>query len=100
MSVSYTHLDVYKRQVAPPTRRDLTSTCGVTLSKAFFQISRADFSSLGSFTFTAVSYTHLDVYKRQLQIRPQPCYEPKNDTNRGKHVSASGYQAFLYRRCV
>ena len=42
----------YPWKVAPPTRRDLTSTCGVTLSKAFFQISRADFSSLGSFTFT------------------------------------------------
>ena len=38
--------------VAPPIRRDLTSTCGVMFSRAFFQISRAGLSSLAILPLT------------------------------------------------
>ena len=67
-SVSYTHLDVYKRQSR--------TTVG-------FSQNGSDGSSQGSFTMVnvadstnAVSYTHLDVYKRQAyaqhcQLRPE-----------------------------
>ena len=51
--VSYTHLDVYKRQDSH------------TSSPVYYQEGTTD----SSFLFgngTAVSYTHLDVYKRQV----------------------------------
>ena len=50
--VSYTHLDVYKRQVA-------ASWAGYSLSD---EAKKAAVNKEGS---VAVSYTHLDVYKRQ-----------------------------------
>ena len=57
--VSYTHLDVYKRQV--------WSLSGTARGNGFQQIlpaqGRAD--GLGA---VAVSYTHLDVYKRQVRM--------------------------------
>ena len=58
-SVSYTHLDVYKRQVYPQTERN-GKTQGVASQNGI--IGRIRQSSLHP-----VSYTHLDVYKRQLQ---------------------------------
>ena len=48
--VSYTHLDVYKRQAMGYSKKDVAYTapdCGCTGGAA------------------SVSYTHLDVYKRQ-----------------------------------
>ena len=54
-TVSYTHLDVYKRQVSmsPPTPSPIRQAM--------------KFRPLRSATAsTSVSYTHLDVYKRQL----------------------------------
>ena len=52
--VSYTHLDVYKRQLILRTQPHCRS-----------KIKRPACRSVGVIT-TAVSYTHLDVYKRQL----------------------------------
>ena len=49
-AVSYTHLDVYKRQ--DPTR-------------AFDRVGDQSADAVGE----PVSYTHLDVYKRQVHIR-------------------------------
>ena len=60
--VSYTHLDVYKRQVtlsavmAAPTKSSLP---GQSIIFSFFP-----------FHSTSVSYTHLDVYKRQFKDKP------------------------------
>ena len=53
--VSYTHLDVYKRQL--PCRSNTRSSL-----QWLYRI-----SSLSLYSFVAVSYTHLDVYKRQSQ---------------------------------
>ena len=53
--VSYTHLDVYKRQVE-------NTKCHVIA--ASIAISRVSPSRI-SHTMITVSYTHLDVYKRQ-----------------------------------
>ena len=62
--VSYTHLDVYKRQVrtqcdAPKSGRSSRSTEVTTAWESFIK-------SMDSAT-CAVSYTHLEVYKRQKQ---------------------------------
>ena len=54
--VSYTHLDVYKRQY--PMRRALASTTVKILQERLFK-------DYGTPVRIAVSYTHLDVYKRQ-----------------------------------
>ena len=51
-AVSYTHLDVYKRQGIKRAASELYIGCG-------------PFDSLRVFGLTAVSYTHLEVYKRQ-----------------------------------
>ena len=48
ISVSYTHLDVYKRQVSYPY---------------FWSVHQT--SPEGPIYYASVSYTHLDVYKRQ-----------------------------------
>ena len=52
ITVSYTHLDVYKRQVASHERY---------LYRGYLQIAALDMLD----NRNAVSYTHLDVYKRQ-----------------------------------
>ena len=52
-SVSYTHLDVYKRQVIIRTMAISGAICGIA---GFVIVSGA----------SPVSYTHLDVYKRQV----------------------------------
>ena len=54
-SVSYTHLDVYKRQC-------LSIALSGTSPHIVFNIQA---STLAIFSIYAVSYTHLDVYKRQ-----------------------------------
>ena len=56
--VSYTHLDVYKRQVIAKRNRGLNSAFTVRKISSGEGVER---------TFqTPVSYTHLDVYKRQM----------------------------------
>ena len=68
-TVSYTHLDVYKRQV-PETpcfylAKDIKKVGGVEMNKTMFtRMVGAFFCS--SEAYAAVSYTHLDVYKRQV----------------------------------
>ena len=71
--VSYTHLDVYKRQedklvgIGYETDEKTGEHTGIKIT--MFDIS--DSSSL-----KAVSYTHLDVYKRQAQRFPQNGRKP------------------------
>ena len=71
-AVSYTHLDVYKRQVSK-------NTALRTLECYINQLTALDVSQNIALTelycyrnqltaLDAVSYTHLDVYKRQLRI--------------------------------
>ena len=55
MPVSYTHLDVYKRQVLAVV---LVGVIAATYYHMMVRIRRS----------YAVSYTHLDVYKRQVYI--------------------------------
>ena len=75
MAVSYTHLDVYKRQVC---------ILSCLKSVSFHSVTKVTFSELtdkeidyyitkfkpwdkaGAYGIQAVSYTHLDVYKRQI----------------------------------
>ena len=56
--------DVYKRQdsVDPPVHA-LRAACGAGSALAHFRLPAADGDPAGA--ATAVSYTHLDVYKRQ-----------------------------------
>ena len=61
-SVSYTHLDVYKRQPMP------CMTTGWFLNTRSWW---ANFSGSRVISSATVSYTHLDVYKRQVQ-QPLP----------------------------
>ena len=63
--VSYTHLDVYKRQVYP----NLPIFLPPKATERKIILKKDSLTILGSvFTppFTPVSYTHLDVYKRQV----------------------------------
>ena len=59
LTVSYTHLDVYKRQIAG------WSDDGADVTNAVKSYPPNDFG-LYDMAGNAVSYTHLDVYKRQL----------------------------------
>ena len=66
--VSYTHLDVYKRQL------DAIATSGLTREKAAKFNAGVDATLFGGLDFSfdgfyPVSYTHLDVYKRQTIAR-------------------------------
>ena len=71
IAVSYTHLDVYKRQTADRLHNisslfcaliiDVTAPCCSLIKKLFHFINDSLWHSLFS-----VSYTHLDVYKRQV----------------------------------
>ena len=69
-SVSYTHLDVYKRQLLPRAGVSLVPTTepisGDVLTAAGTAVS-GGLPAVGSPAGAAVSYTHLDVYKRQIQ---------------------------------
>ena len=63
-AVSYTHLDVYKRQIL--LRQDIISNienylCLVRSAETLVNDSKK--------SAVAVSYTHLDVYKRQIWNR-------------------------------
>ena len=77
--VSYTHLDVYKRQrnalldiqQQKQTNREITSAALPQLSGSFSanyfpNVAVQSFPNfIAAATYGAVSYTHLDVYKRQ-----------------------------------
>ena len=70
-AVSYTHLDVYKRQVETCPQIELA--CGDKVTALVLRhlepLSQADLGKLrefaGQHSGVPVSYTHLDVYKRQ-----------------------------------
>ena len=62
--VSYTHLDVYKRQVVIPIAYAAEATARLT--------GREPFTTLDGIRMAAVSYTHLDVYKRQIRACRKP----------------------------
>ena len=61
--VSYTHLDVYKRQI----QTTLTRVMDPNEYDSLLNTLVASFSNINSeiIVFSPVSYTHLDVYKRQ-----------------------------------
>ena len=64
--VSYTHLDVYKRQaLKPPTPQAAIAASEPPLMMAFALPKRM---RLNASAMASVSYTHLDVYKRQERI--------------------------------
>ena len=66
--VSYTHLDVYKRQLQSPPRHGQQ----LQLARGVHGLVRRQphqFKRLAQVCFGPVSYTHLDVYKRQVQRR-------------------------------
>ena len=58
-SVSYTHLDVYKRQVQSGSK--------VVTNNLGLKIYSSEDKPVAK-TIRSVSYTHLDVYKRQARI--------------------------------
>ena len=62
-SVSYTHLDVYKRQRLDNTYWPTSKRCSWNLEPGTYYLSVAPLSARR--VQTPVSYTHLDVYKRQ-----------------------------------
>ena len=62
VTVSYTHLDVYKRQVYCRTGR--RSADAVQKLESLGYTNLRDLGGILSWPY-AVSYTHLDVYKRQ-----------------------------------
>ena len=74
-SVSYTHLDVYKRQVFLPISKNIfwTTRFFIVIVISYVReppLHATEVSAKGCFTFITmlipVSYTHLDVYKRQV----------------------------------
>ena len=85
ISVSYTHLDVYKRQ-GQPKRRFLQkeaasgSKCLLYRADELYAFRRIKFAQAAKMTFqlpafdiaAPVSYTHLDVYKRQIHANEMP----------------------------
>ena len=69
LSVSYTHLDVYKRQAIDGNIVDeLNNTSGLKRGIRLLQAAEGIFkeTTIQARTVIAVSYTHLDVYKRQI----------------------------------
>ena len=63
MAVSYTHLDVYKRQVkkkGKKTQSEITTSESAVKKQEEFEEMKKKTRNMMS-----VSYTHLDVYKRQ-----------------------------------
>ena len=74
-TVSYTHLDVYKRQELDiidglKLRGVAASTFNLTDNPT--PVNTMTFYQAGSDTPVTVSYTHLDVYKRQTPIKTSP----------------------------
>ena len=77
-AVSYTHLDVYKRQGVlrahgwPEGRGTLERARRLLDDSAGHQVRRPrDLHGAEGEVLAAVSYTHLDVYKRQLTMSPK-----------------------------
>ena len=65
MTVSYTHLDVYKRQDGIWKEAAVGNFTSILSSPNDFSLPE---KKIGGYKKTiTVSYTHLDVYKRQLQ---------------------------------
>ena len=64
MSVSYTHLDVYKRQITDHTDVDRTIPDRDLIYNKHIEIVN-EYKMFDEY-YNAVSYTHLDVYKRQV----------------------------------
>ena len=62
-SVSYTHLDVYKRQDGECGEGSIWE--GAMFAHQYQLGNLVVFADRNGFSFDAVSYTHLDVYKRQ-----------------------------------
>ena len=82
VSVSYTHLDVYKRQIQADETPVLVNHDGRKAgSKSWMWVYRSGHLYQDR-QIVPVSYTHLDVYKRQLfvslDISIQPRYRPVN----------------------
>ena len=85
MAVSYTHLDVYKRQALDEA--GLKFIVGSRVTKAPADLAShfrwhgdafTDGQVIDTITPRAVSYTHLDVYKRQGQRgHPHPVVNPR-----------------------
>ena len=73
-SVSYTHLDVYKRQTE--TTASLLQWTGnaIDLVELIYGIDVMGCINNGNMPLKPVSYTHLDVYKRQRLFRSK--YHP------------------------
>ena len=68
--VSYTHLDVYKRQcVFRQAKRWMIPTVCVLRPGSFTSSRRRRWRACSPTTLRPVSYTHLDVYKRQGLLR-------------------------------
>ena len=72
--VSYTHLDVYKRQVEKQadTAGSVEAMACDLLDNIYFEFDKDVLTAASEKTLdrlAAVSYTHLDVYKRQHQHR-------------------------------
>ena len=64
-AVSYTHLDVYKRQPKHrPYLEAFLANCP-KLQKVWMLQKEVEDLPSGVYSINAVSYTHLDVYKRQ-----------------------------------
>ena len=112
-SVSYTHLDVYKRQAMALLRSGVDiNTIRIWLGPVSLQTthiyaeSDLKMKAKALARCEAVSYTHLDVYKRQITTRPnhplprqdfhlQACQRPK-----AAHRSLLLVSALLYRGCA
>ena len=67
MAVSYTHLDVYKRQVGDISDDGLALDNGLLEGAEAWLLQPARRQS-NIPTAKTVSYTHLDVYKRQVNV--------------------------------
>ena len=68
IAVSYTHLDVYKRQILY-----MANNNEIERRRTFAIIAHPD-AGKTSLTEKPVSYTHLDVYKRQVYLIGQPVF--------------------------
>ena len=64
-AVSYTHLDVYKRQTGLSVDAVTGTEAAVFEGQSGIEAGLADALINASDAISAVSYTHLDVYKRQ-----------------------------------
>ena len=68
-AVSYTHLDVYKRQLLYSPAGSIRASCGASFSVSRKtsrpRMFRHFVPTRGLHPLAPVSYTHLDVYKRQ-----------------------------------